>query len=90
MARVGVLSGGHHTPAGSQLRLNYVAWLHVNPVEPEDFRAHLDGTVALHVAGPLSAQFSVNATYNSVVVVGVQTYDTRTVFGLSLSPPPQR
>jgi len=87
--RLGIVSTGWYRPEKSPLRLGFLTWLFLNPFEPEDFRAHLDGNVAVHVAGPVSVQFNVNATYNSVVVVGVQTYDTRATFGLNFAPPPK-
>ncbi|MEL6346526.1 MAG: DUF481 domain-containing protein [Myxococcota bacterium] len=88
IARIGALSSGRCQRPKTRMTLNYMGWFHINPVEPEDFRGHLQATAAFHVIGPLSIRFNVNVTYNNVVVENVQTYDTQTVFGIQFDPPP--
>ena len=59
----------------------------VNPLEPRDWRALLDASGDVRVAGPLSVRLSGILSHDTVRTAGVQPTDIRTTLGLAWSSP---
>jgi hypothetical protein len=85
--RVVVQSNGWFRVPRSKVSGRFVGSALVNPVEPRDWRALLDASGDLKVAGPLSVRASGILSHDAVHSAGVQPTDLRATLGLAWSAP---